>query len=209
MLKETPQFLVVDDDAIVRSAVELMISHTFPGARIAMCGDLAEGLSHLDAQWDLMVVDLCLGDASGLALIKACADRNISTPVLIMSSRVDKEAALPAFKAGARGFICKDNVIESLGDAIQQILSGQRYISDELAEQLLETTVDSSAPALSAQESTLLMHIGSGRSVKESAALMGISEKTVRTYRQRLCEKLHLQSDAELIRYAIKNGMVD
>lgn len=206
-------FLMVDDDVFVRQTVSIMLKRCFPDVTVHGAARIEEALEQIAKQrFDLILLDLALGKESGLSLIHQIRLTDTKTPVLVLSSQKGEEVAIPAFKAGANGFLCKDEAADpnQLRNAIQTMLEGQRFMNKALSdllkahpERLSEGEVE-----LSAQEKRVLILIAQGRTVKEAAHMMEISEKTVRTYRGRLLEKLELSSDAELVKYAIKNGLI-
>ncbi|MFN8389449.1 MAG: response regulator transcription factor [Bdellovibrionota bacterium] len=202
--------LLIDDDVFVRQALRVILRGAFPDAVITEGESLEEGLSLLGTStWSLVVLDLALGSQSGLSIIHQAALSQLPVPILVLSSQKDPSAAIAAIRAGARGFLTKTEAAESarLVDAIQKVLSGGRYVSQALASVLVDE-LDGDQQPLSAQENRVLFFIADGKSVKEIAHLLSVSEKTIRTYRTRLLEKLHLSTDGEIIRYAIQHGIV-
>lgn len=208
------KMLLVDDDAFARQALKLVIKASFQDALLTEADSVEAALEHLRSeQWDLVILDLALGEKSGLSVIHYVQAESLDIPILVLSSQREQNAAIPAFKAGARGFITKNEAVsvKHLQDAIQKVISGRKYVSESLASQLVEVLDEENQTEttdLSAQESRVLFYIASGKSAKEIAALMNINEKTVRTYRARLSQKLQLKSDAEFVRYALQHGII-
>ena len=205
------KILVIDDDAIVRSTISLMVTRAFPVAQITLCCTLEEGIQALDSGiFDIIVLDINLGKSNGLVILRKCISEKTSMPVLVMSSSKEEDVALNAFKAGAKGYICKDQIADGshFAEALQLLLAGKTYIGSNIADRLILDLTAAKNLALSEQENKVLISIGSGLAVKEIASQMDISEKTVRTYRLRLLEKLNLSTDNEIVRYTIQNGLV-
>jgi DNA-binding NarL/FixJ family response regulator len=130
----------------------------------------------------------------------------------------EEHFAVRALKAGANGFLTKATAPEELVPAIRKILAGKRYLSPAMAEAITELLTRPSDPAnlgrpphelLSDRELQVVCHIASGKTVSETAVEMALSIKTISTYRARALEKMGMRTNAELTRYAIKNGLVD
>jgi two-component system invasion response regulator UvrY len=162
-------------------------------------------------EWDLVILDVSLGGRSGLDALADIKRLRPALPVLILSMHSEEQYARRAFKAGAAGYIMKDSPRATLFDAINRVLRGGRYVSQSLAETLaFHPHAAGDAPlheALSRREFEVLRLIGSGQTVGDIAELLGLSDKTVSTYRTRILDKLRLRTSAELIRYCIEQGL--
>jgi DNA-binding NarL/FixJ family response regulator len=166
-----------------------------------------------EQDWDVVVLDLSLGDRSGLELLKELKQIRPRLPVLILSMHSEQQYARRAFKAGAGGYITKDSPRAELVEAINRVAEGGRYVSHALAEELvMDLERGTSRPpleTLSDREFEVMRLIASGKTVGEIAVLLSLSNKTISTYRARILEKMGMRTNAELTLYAIQNGLVD
>jgi len=213
-MNEFLEILLVDDDALVRQVLRQVLKNYYPQCQISEAESVDSALAQVDERrWDLIILDLGLGEKSGLSVIHKVNVQNLNIPILVLSAQKNQDAAIPAFRAGARGFISKNEAVGShqLNQAIEKVLAGGKYVSEGLAAQLVDAMdieQDNSDAALSAQEHKVLFHIASGKAIKEIAHLMNVSEKTVRTYRSRISQKLNIKTDAEIVRYAIQARII-
>ncbi len=214
-MDETVSFLLIDDDALVLEVVELIIKKNFPTATIDSAKSIDDALSKIEGhKYNLVLLDLSLQNQSGLTIIRQMRLSDTTTPILVLSASQEDKMALSVFRAGANGFVCKDQAVANgqLLQAIRTILSGSKFLSDSFSEKLIEESklvADTPLAKLSAQESKVFLGIARGLTVKEISFRMILNEKTVRTYRARLLEKLGLNSDASVMRYAIQNGLIE
>ena len=207
------RILIVDDHAVVRDGVKRIFEA--PGAIVF--GEASTGLAALqlarEQDWDLAVLDLSLGNESGLEVLKEFKQIRPRLPVLILSMHSEEQYARRAFKAGASGYITKDSSRTELAKAVNQLMAGGKYITSTLAERLVfDLGRVSDRPAhetLSDREFQVMRLIASGKTVTEIAGLLSLSDKTISTYRARLLEKMGMRTNAELTRYAIQNKLVD
>lgn len=207
--------LLADDHALVRRGIAHVLREDFPSLTIEEVGlaQVAIDLA-LSAHWDIVVLDISLPDRDGLEALKEIKRSKPDVPVLILSLYPEGQYARRALRAGASGYLTKDSAPEELTVAIRRILRGGRYVSSALAEQL---AADLSQPAagqpgperLSDRELEVLRLIGRGETATQVAQRLGLSVKTVSTYRTRLLEKLELQTTADLIRFAVDEHLLD
>jgi DNA-binding NarL/FixJ family response regulator len=206
--------LVVDDHAVVRAGLNRIINDA-PGMSVgAEAGDAAEALDQLRAgPVDVVVLDLDLPDRSGLELIGDIKRDYPKLPVLILSFHAETACAVPALRAGADGYLMKDSSTGELVEAIEKVMSGGKFVTTSVAEQLATAVgTDANRPrhlALSEREREVFELIGSGLSVSQIAAKLALSVKTISTYRARVLEKMDLHNNAQLIHYAIKHQLVE
>ena len=164
-------------------------------------------------KWDVVVLDITMPGRTGLEVLKEIKQSRPKLPVLVLSMHPEDQFAVRVLKAGASGYLTKDSAPDELVKAIRKVVSGGTYVSAFLAEKLaFEIGTDSSKPpheALSDREFQVLRLIAAGKSVKEIAAELYLSVKTVSTYRARLLQKMNLETNAELIHYAIQNRLID
>ncbi len=208
------RILIVDDHELVRRGMSALLRENFKGAHIGQAGDARQGLEvAIKEDWNLVVADISLPGRSGLELVQDIKRQKPSLPILVISGHAEKDYALRALKLGASGFVSKQSASDILVAAVQRILSGGRFISQSLAEQLagaLSGDVGASShETLSNRELEVLKLIASGQTIKEISGVLALSEKTVATYRSRIAEKMGLSSNVELTRYAMRHGLVD
>ena len=203
--------LLVDDHAVVRQGYRRLLGEAYRGAQVSEAASAAEALALVAAdRWDLVIVDLNMPGRNGLETLKDIHALDPQLPVLVATMHNEAAYAVRAFKAGARGFITKDSPPEDLYDAIQCIRGGNRYVPERFTDALVAALSTGSAKgphSLSDREFQVLGLLGKGRSVGQIADELGLSEKTVSTYRSRLLEKLSLSNTAELMRFAIQHDI--
>jgi two-component system invasion response regulator UvrY len=206
------KILIVDDHEVVRAGVIKIVGQ--PGFVFGEAGDAGQALKLVHEQdWDLAVLDISLGDRSGLELLKELKQASSKLPVLILSMHSEAQYARRAFQAGAAGYITKDSPAEELVKAVNRVIAGGTYVTPATAERLvmdLEKGIDRPRHyALSDREFEVMRLIASGRTVGEIASLLELSDKTVSTYRARIMEKMGMKTNAEIIHYAIRNNLTD
>ena len=202
--------LIVDDHDISRRGLQALLQESFPRAKFDVAGTKAELFVQLSKRsWSLVILDLEIADSSGLETI---ADIKVGTQnkVLVFSSSSEDELGVRAIQAGADGYIQRNVAVAELVAAVQQVLGGHCYVSQQLALHMAEALVrprSTGIAALSNRELYVLRRIGQGRTTGEIAVEMSLSVKTVSTYRSRVLEKLHLHTTAELVRFAIEHNI--
>ncbi|HEV2826852.1 MAG TPA: response regulator transcription factor [Pyrinomonadaceae bacterium] len=206
--------LIIDDHAVVRDGVKRVFEEQTGAVFFGEASTLPEALRLAREQdWDLAVLDLSLGNHSGLEVLKNLKQIRPRLPVLILSMHSEEQYARRAIKAGASGYITKDSSRAELARAVNKVAAGGSYITSALAERLVfDLGRSSDRPpheTLSDREFEVMRLIGSGKSVTDIAALLALSDKTISTYRARLLEKMRMTTSAELIRYVIENKLVD
>lgn len=208
------KLLIVDDHEVVRDGIKSLFDVQREATLFGEAGTPAEAVQLVSEQnWDVVVLDLSLGGRSGLDVLKELKQIRPRLPVLILSMHSEEQYARRAFKAGAAGYITKDSSRVELLKAIDKVRRGGKYVSSTLAEKLivyLETGAEASPQeALSDREFEVLRLITSGKTVSEIADLLGLSVKTISTYRARVLEKMHMETNAELTHYAVQNNLFD
>lgn len=204
--------LIADDHAIVRRGLERIIRDEFGDWEIGEAGTADEVMRQVrDATWDVMVLDISLPDRSGLDLLVEIKALRPSLPVLILSMHAESQYAMRALKCGASGYVSKESASAELVNALKRVMGGGKYVSAAVAESLADVALGNSSSTphegLSNREFTVLVGLGQGRAVGELAAELGLSVKTVSTYRSRMLEKMGLRTNADLVRYVIEHGL--
>jgi len=198
--------LLVDDHPVVRQGIARVLAEAIPDLRISEAVGGEEALSHLrSAACHLILLDLTLRGDSGLTLLRKLRREFPAIPVLIVSMHSVDQFAARALQAGAAGYVTKDSDPEELVRAVRAALGGGRYVPSSLEPPAGDGPAHE---ALSDREYQVLRMIGAGRTVSEIGTELGLSVKTVSTYRARILEKLQLRTSAELIHYAIVNRLV-
>jgi two-component system, NarL family, invasion response regulator UvrY len=198
--------LLVDDHPVVRQGISRVLAEAIPDLRISEAVGGDEALTHLrSAACHLILLDLTLRGDSGLTLLRKVRREFPAIPVLIVSMHSVDQFAARALQAGAAGYVTKDSDPEELVRAVRAALGGGRYVPSSLEPPAAEGPAHE---VLSDREYQVLRMIGAGRTVSEIGTELGLSVKTVSTYRARILEKLQLRTSAELIHYAIVNRLV-
>ena len=208
------RILIVDDHEVVREGIRRIFDEQQEEVAFGQAGTAAEALRLArDEDWDVAVLDLSLGDRSGLEVLKELKQIRPRLPVLILSMHSEEQYARRAFKGGAAGYITKDSPRTELLKSIEKVIKGGRYVSPTLAEKLvfdIERWTDRPPhEALSDREFEVMKLIASGKKVTEIAVMLSLSDKTISTYRTRILQKLRMKTNAELTRYAIQNELID
>lgn len=204
---------IADDHPIVREGLRRIASDD---AGISVTGEAATG-EELFRILDTVPVDVVLLDVSmpGAAFVDTLQDlreRHSSVKVLVISAHPEDQWAMRALRAGAAGYLTKDHSPEALVQAIRRVARGGKYVSESMAEKLAGMVDNGRARApherLSDREFEVLRALGSGMMVKDVAAQLHLSAKTVSTYRARLLEKMGLKSKADLVRYVVTHELL-
>lgn len=206
--------LIVDDHSVVRRGLRDILGREFGRLQIAEAVDSREAVALLANQiWDLLLLDINMPGRSGLDLLVDAKRLRPALPVLVLSAYPEEEFALRAFRLGASGYLNKQIAPDELLLAVKKILGGGKYVMASLAEGLAASLGDrlNQAPheALSSRELEVLRLVATGRTIKEIAAGMALSETTIATYRARVSGKLGLRTTIEITRYAHKHGLVN
>jgi DNA-binding NarL/FixJ family response regulator len=208
------KILIVDDHEVVREGVKKILGEQPSAATFGEASTAPEAIRLVREQdWDVVVLDLSVGDRGGMEVLKELKQIRPRLPVLILSMHSEEQYARRAFKAGAAGYITKGSPREELVKAINKVIEGGVYISPALAERLAidlgSDTERAPHEALSDREFEVMRLIASGKTVGEIAEMLSLSDKTISTYRARILEKMGMRTNAELTHYAIQNKLVD
>jgi DNA-binding NarL/FixJ family response regulator len=203
------RIFLVDDHPIVRDGLAQLIN---ADSDLEVCGcasGVDEALAALEtADAELVVIDIALKQGSGLDLLKALRDRSKDILTLVLSMHDERYYAPRALRAGARGYVMKQEASDVVVDAIHRILNGQLYVSEHLNSMIIENYVGGRSAfgveSLSDRELQVLEMTALGRSIAEIGEELGISSKTVETYRLRLRKKLQLQDAVALLNFGVR-----
>jgi two-component system invasion response regulator UvrY len=208
------RILIADDHAIVRRGLKEILADALPGVQFLEAGRGDEVLSCLARfETSVVVLDINMPGRSGLDVLHEIKQMYPRLPVIVLSMQPEDQYALRCLRAGAAAYVNKDSAPEELALATKKILAGGRYISQKFAEKLIDRIGESvSKPlheSLSDREHEVMRMIASGSALTEIAETLHLSVKTVSTYRTRILEKMKMTTNAELIRYALKQGLID
>lgn len=205
--------LVADDHAMIRAGLRQWLEQDRSIEAIAEASTGAETLQQLrEGRWELVILDINMPDRSGIDILRHIRSGYPDTRVLVISGFSEKQYAINVLRAGAAGYLAKDQAPEEFMRAVHTVLAGRRFVSAALSEMLVsaldEPTEQPLHASLSQREFQILCKLAVGRSVSEIAQELFISVKTVSTYRARVLEKMKLTTNADLTTYALRNGLV-
>lgn len=208
------RILIADDHAVVRRGLKQILEEAVTGLVSGETANAEETVAAVrEHDWDLVILDMSMPGTSGLTTLRDLKQLRPRLPILFLSIHPEEQYAPRVLRAGAAGYLTKDSAPNQLVDAVRKVLSGGKYVSPALAERLAQhLAVDaknSLAETLSNREIEVLRKLGEGKTVTSIAAELGLSVKTVSTYRARIMVKLGANSTAELIRYAIDQRLVE
>jgi two-component system invasion response regulator UvrY len=208
------KILVADDHPIVRQGLKQTIADTND---MVISGEASNGQEVIDLvknnEFNVVLLDIKMPGIGGMEVLQQLRSIKPALPVLILSVYPEEQYGVRVIKSGAAGYIRKDREPAELLTAIRTVASGKRYISPELAQKLADNIIDTKSQttyqALSDREFSVLRRIVSGKEKKTIAAELSLSPQSVSTYRSRLLKKLGLNTDADLVRYAIDNHLLE
>ncbi|MES2515775.1 MAG: response regulator transcription factor [Bacteroidota bacterium] len=205
--------LIADDHELVRSGLTRLITEEYTSSIVHEVSDGAQAEKMARSQaWDLIIMDMSMPEKTGLDVLKQLRAEGIKTPVLIVSIHPENQYALRILKAGGNGYVSKDCPRAEFITAVNLIMKGKKYISQNIAEKLAsrfdEDLGKEQHEMISDRELQVLKLIASGKGVTEIAHELSLSVATISTYRSRLLEKMNMKNNAELTRYAISNFIV-
>jgi len=205
--------LIADDHAMLRSGLRHFLEQDAAITTIAESATAAETLAQLRAApFDLLILDINMPDRSGIDILRQVRAAHPDTRVLVLSGFSERQYAVNVLRAGAGGYLAKDQAPEEILRAVHTVLAGERYVSGTLSKALTSDFAESHDQplhaSLSQREFQILCKIARGRSVSQIAQELSISVKTVSTYRARILEKMHMDSNAALTAYALRNELI-
>ncbi|THJ22529.1 MAG: response regulator transcription factor [Nitrospira sp. CG24E] len=211
---ESVKVLIIDDHEVVRRGVKQILEENFLYVEVGEAETAQKGIAEVRREpWNLAIVDISLPDQSGLELLQELHRTAPKLPLMVLSLHPEEQYAVRAIRAGAMAYLTKHTAPEELAKAVKQVLTGHRYVTPSIGEQMADSPVKSPAspehPPLSDREFDVLVLLARGRSIKQIAQFLTLSVKTISTYRSRLLDKLQLATTAELVRYALDRHLVD
>ncbi|MFO1475834.1 MAG: response regulator transcription factor [Verrucomicrobiota bacterium] len=206
--------LIADDHELLRRGLKGILAEAFPDVQVQEAKDAREALAAVGKKpWDLMLLDINMPGRNGLEVLQDVKRLHPKLPVVMLSAFPEQDYALRAFKLGASGYVSKESASTELIAAARKALSGGRYVTAILAESLA-ANLAGDTPALphetlSNRELQVLRMVALGKTIKEIAAELNLSEKTIGTYRARVSQKTGLATNVELARYAVRHKLVE
>ena len=206
--------LIADDHAIVRGGLKQLLALTND---VEVAGEATNGEQVMEQLrngcFDLVLLDMSMPGISGVDLIARIRIRDARLPILVLSMRNETQLVRRALKAGASGYLTKDNEPETLMAAISKTAAGGRFIDPLLVEQMVfgvdTPGLDQAHERLSNRECQILSLLARGKSVNQIADELTISNKTVSTHKARLMQKMNFSSNADLVRYGVAHGLLE
>jgi DNA-binding NarL/FixJ family response regulator len=205
------RLILADDHLIVRQGLRLVLEKE----RIEILGEASDGPEALrlirELHPDIAVLDLDMPGLDGLAVLREAAVVSPQTRAIILTRHMEEPYAVEALRSGARGYVLKTQASTDLVAAIQHVDRGEVYLSPKISKAVVQAYLTNEGPTgqLSVRERQVLQLVGEGFSTKKIATLLGISVKTADTHRTKLMEKLDIHQTAGLVRYAIRNGLLE
>lgn len=218
MTGEKIRVVLADDHAVLRSGLRALLNSEPDLIVVGEAGNGEDALQQVELQQpDVLVLDLIMPKVGGLDIIETLAAAHPRVRVLVLTMHADRQHVRHVLKAGCAGYVTKSSADTELITAIREIAEGKSYLSPEVANILLQDyrqrdethRDDDERQKLTERESEVLVMTALGYSSREIGEMLFISPKSVDTYRQRSMEKLQLESRADLVQYALKNGLLE
>lgn len=206
--------VIADDHPIVREGLKQILSDCSEITIVDEAGSGAELLEKLSkTRCDVLLLDINMPGRSGIDILSELKSRWPKLAILMLSAYPEEQYAIRALKTGASGYLVKKSAPDELILAIRKVSGGGRYVSSSLAEKLAFGLEDDNKGPIherfSEREYQVFYMIASGKTVSEIADDLSLSVKTISTYRTRILEKMNMKNNSELVRYAVKNGIVE
>ncbi|MGA2133125.1 MAG: response regulator transcription factor [Bryobacteraceae bacterium] len=212
-MRDKIRILLADDHAVVRQGFKMILAAQ---ADMEIVGEAGNGREALDLagqlQPDLVVMDVAMPELNGIEATRRLADLSPRTRVLALSMHKDSVYVREILRAGARGYLLKDSIASDLLAAVRAVARGEGYLSPGVSDAVLNDYrrhVTNPIDLLTSREREVLQMIAEGKTNKEIATILNLSVYTVDAHRGRIMEKLNLHSVNELVRFAVRNGLVD
>jgi len=210
----TTRVLIVDDHAIVRAGLRLLVDAEEDLETVGEAGDGREAIFEArSSNPDVVLMDVLMPDQGGLETLPALLHEHPEVKVLILSMEDDPRYVRAAFAGGASGYVLKEAADNELVSAIREVARGGRYLDPELGARLIEADAQAAkradADPLSEREHEILRLLALGHTNQEIANQLYISIRTAETHRAHIMQKLHLSTRAELVTYALANGLLE
>jgi DNA-binding NarL/FixJ family response regulator len=210
------RIVIADDHEIVRQGLRTLLEND--GCEVVgeygSGRDAVEGISSVRP--DVAVMDISMPDLNGVEATQQISKQQLNTKVIILTMHDSEELARRVLEAGARGYVLKSDAVSDLAKAVRTVIKGQPFFSGKISEMLLRRYLDhgsqpqeSAIPGLTPREREIVQLLAEGKSSKEVASVLGTSPATVETQRAKIMQKLDLHSVSDLVRYAIRNHIIE
>jgi DNA-binding NarL/FixJ family response regulator len=200
--------LLADDHGVLRDGMQRLLEANADIKVVATADDGREAVEKAAAlQPDVVVMDISMPNMNGLEATRRIADRAPATGVAILSMHSSAEMVREAFAAGARGYVLKESAGDEVVRAVRTVAAGRRFVGGGVADNVLAEDTASGIASLTAREREILPLIVNGKSNAQAAAILGLSPRSVETYRLRLMQKLGIEDLPTLVKFAIRHGM--
>lgn len=206
--------LIVDDHAVVRTGIRLMLDQEPDIEPVGEAGSGREAIFEARSlKPDVILMDVVMPDGNGLDVIPTLLKEQPELKILVLSMQDDPRYVREAFAAGASGYVLKEAADIEVVAAVREVARGDRYVHPKLGARLIAADADAARKAeedpLSDREREVLRLLALGHTNQEIAKQLFISVRTAETHRAHIMQKLHLSSRAELVRYAITQGLLE
>lgn len=206
--------MIADDHTVVRLGLKEILTRELGKIKIVEARDAHEATALLGKEkWDLILLDINMPGRSGLDVLSDSRTICPDAAVLVLTAYPEKEFAIRALKLGASGYLNKQSAFDELVTAVKKIMAGEKYVTASLvqilAQSLSNATDQAPHESLSNRELQVLRMIALGKSLKQIASELCLSEKTVGTYRARISEKMGAGTNVDLTRYALQHKLVE
>ncbi len=206
------KILIADDHTIVRQGVKMLLTEAYPLVEVTDVSDSASVVREAaSGKWDAIICDISMPPGnSGLEATKLIKESSPKTPVIILSMYAPDQYALRAIKAGAMGYLTKSVAAQELVKAVNCVISGKKYLSEDVAYLLADALEqgDRSIENLSDREFEVMKLLASGKCVTDIAKQLGVSNNTINTFRIRIFEKMGFHNNLELVKYGINHKLI-
>jgi len=205
------RILIGDDHSVVRKGLIQILKDAYPFAEIIEAADGVDMFKiALKQKFKIIISDISMPSRNGIDFISELKNAQPETPILILSIHPAEQYAARTIKAGASGYLNKESAPEELINAVNQLLLGKKYITDEVADLLLDFKSSNTASheMLSNREFEVFKLLAAGKSLPEISTKLALSTNTISTYKIRLLTKMNLKSIADVTKYALENHLM-
>lgn len=207
------KILIADDHAIVRAGLMRIVQEAYKDSLLEeaeSCHELK--IKFRKSAWDLLILDISLSDGNSFEVVDELKEINPAVKIIVLSMHDEKQFVIKALQLGINGFVTKDRAPEELIKSIENVMSGKQYLCESVVHQIANSVAGNNNlipphERLSSREFEVFLHISQAISVSEIARSLGLSVKTISTYRTRILDKMELRNNAELMKYAVDNKL--
>lgn len=197
---------------MVRKGIKLLLTENYPGIHIEEASDGQELINKVAKEkWDIIISDISMPGRSGVEVIKDIKQLAPRTPILILSTHAAEQYAIRIIRAGVWCYLTKESAPDELINAIESLLKGKRYLTDEVIDLLASSIVDTENiklhNKLTDKEFEVMQHLVHGKTVSEISNSFSVSKNTISAYKSKIFEKMQMTTTADLIRYSMENQL--